>query len=88
MEALKVYNGQMPSYGSNCMLDTIALEQRLLVLEAEVAALKQQAKVNPTMDNWLDRLVGSVSDHEGFEKVLEYGRAFRDLDRPAEQDGV
>jgi hypothetical protein len=40
------------------------------------------------MDNWLDRLVGSVSDHEGFEKVLEYGRAFRDLDRPSEQDGL
>jgi hypothetical protein len=36
-------------------IDTIALEQRLLVLEAEVATLKQRAKVNPTMDNWLDR---------------------------------
>jgi uncharacterized protein YigA (DUF484 family) len=68
------------------MIDTATLEQRLVVLEAEVTALKQQAKANPTAANWLERLVGSISDDEGFEQVLEYGRAFRNHDRPSDQD--
>jgi hypothetical protein len=67
------------------MIDTATLEQRLVVLEAEVTALKQQAKSNPTAGNWLERLVGSVSDDAGFEEVLAYGRAFRDSDRLADQ---
>jgi hypothetical protein len=67
------------------MIDTATLEQRLVVLEAEVTALKQQAKVNPTPGSWLDKLVGSISDDEGFEQVLEYGRTYRDHDRPSEQ---
>jgi hypothetical protein len=68
------------------MTDTATLEQRLVRLEAEVTALKQQAKVNPTSGSWLDKLVGSISDDEGFEQVLEYGRAFRHHDRPSDQD--
>jgi hypothetical protein len=65
-------------------LDTAILEQRLVVLEAEVAALKRQSQ--PSGENWLERLVGSVSDDAGFEQVLAYGRAFRDLDRPSDSD--
>jgi hypothetical protein len=64
------------------MLDTAILEQRLVVLEAEVAALKRQSQ--PSGENWLERLAGSVSDDAGFEQVLAYGRAFRDLDRPSD----
>jgi hypothetical protein len=67
------------------MIDAATLEERLVLLEAEVTALKQQAKVNPTSGSWLDKLVGSISDEEGFEQVLEYGRAYRDHDRPSEQ---
>jgi hypothetical protein len=70
------------------MTDTATLEQRLVSLEAEVTELKQQAKVNPTCGSWLDKLVGSISDDEGFEQVLEYGRAFRNHDRPSDQDDV
>ena len=68
------------------MLDTATLEQRLIALEAEVAALKQQSARQPTADNWLDHLIGSISDDQGFEQVLEYGRAFRNRDRPPEAD--
>jgi hypothetical protein len=71
------------------MLDTTTLEQRLLVLEAEVAALKQQAKSpSSTGKNWLEKLTGSISDEAGFEQVLAYGRAFRDRDRPEDVDEI
>jgi hypothetical protein len=69
------------------MIDAATLEQRLVLLEAEVTALKQQAKVNPTSGSWLDNLVGSIADEEGFEQVLEYRRAFRHHDRLSD-DGI
>ncbi len=68
------------------MLDPATLEQRLLALEAEVAALKQQSAPPRMAENWLDHLIGSISDDQGFEQVLEYGRAFRNRDRPPETD--
>ena len=35
---------------------------------------------------WAAKVIGSVSDIEGFDEVLEYGRAFRHADRPADDD--
>jgi hypothetical protein len=67
------------------MLDTTTLEERLLILEAEVAALKQRATLAPGNSNWLEKL-GCITDEAGFEKVLEYGRAFRNSDRPSDFD--
>jgi hypothetical protein len=35
--------------------------------------------------NWMDRLIGSVSDDETFQKAMEAGRAFREADRAGEE---
>jgi hypothetical protein len=34
----------------------------------------------------LYKIAGSISDAEGFEEVLKYGREFRSSDRPADED--
>ncbi|HBE47848.1 MAG TPA: transferase hexapeptide repeat containing protein, partial [Cyanobacteria bacterium UBA11369] len=33
--------------------------------------------------NWLDKLIGSISDESAFLEALEYGRAFRQADKPS-----
>lgn len=67
------------------MLDESAIEQRLTNLEREVAALKQKNNDDSTSDNWLKKLIGSISDKEAFDKALEYGREFRQSDRPVDE---
>lgn len=69
------------------MLDEATLEYRLATLEREVAILKQKnnhnsTDNNSTSDNWLNKLIGSISDDSAFLEALEYGRSFRQSDRP------
>ncbi|RUT05258.1 hypothetical protein DSM106972_040790 [Dulcicalothrix desertica PCC 7102] len=66
------------------MLDEAAIEQRLATLEREVAALKQKNNNDSTSDNWLNKLIGSISDEAAFLEALEYGRSFRQSDKPEE----
>lgn len=65
------------------MLDEKAIEQRLATLEQEVANLKKQS--NST--NWIEKMAGSISDEEAFLEALEYGREFRDSDKPIDENG-
>jgi hypothetical protein len=67
------------------MLDEAAIEKRLANLEKEVAVLKQKNNNDSTSDNWLNKLIGSISDKEAFDKALEYGREFRQSDRPIDE---
>jgi hypothetical protein len=67
------------------MLDETLLERRLLTLEQAVVDLQRRVEDKPSED-WLEKLVGSVSDEEAFLDALEYGRAFREADRPAGDD--
>ncbi|GBO51853.1 hypothetical protein APA_3844 [Pseudanabaena sp. lw0831] len=64
------------------MLDTATFEQRLINLEQVVFDLQHKFESNPNSDNWLDSLVGSISDDSAFLESLEYGRAFRQSDKP------
>ena len=60
-------------------MDT-SLEERLKVVEAAIAELKQQnTHLEP---NWLDQITGSFKDDPIFDEVLAYGREFRYADRP------
>jgi hypothetical protein len=67
------------------MLDETILERRLLTLEQAVIDLQSKVEDKPSGD-WLEKLVGSVSDEEAFLDALEYGRAFREADCPAGDD--
>jgi hypothetical protein len=42
--------------------------------------------VSPTPENWLQKIIGSISDEEAFLKASEYGRMFRQADKPIEND--
>jgi hypothetical protein len=64
------------------MLDTATLEQRLINLEQVVFDLQHKFESQPSSDNWLDSLIDSISDDSAFLEALEYGRAFRQSDKP------
>lgn len=63
------------------MLDEATVEQRLATLEQEVAELKLKSNQEFSSVNWLENLIGSISDEEVFLQALEYGRSFRQTDR-------
>jgi len=62
------------------MLDETTLEQRLMTLEQAVSELQRKVDSKPVSANWLQQLIGSVSDEEAFLEALEYGRSFRQTD--------
>lgn len=64
------------------MLDETLLERRLMTLEKSVADLQHKFESRPNSENWLDKLIGSISHEAAFLEALEYGRAFRDADKP------
>ena len=56
------------------------LEDRLKVVEAAIAELKEQnVRSEP---NWIEQITGSFKDDPIFDEVLAYGREFRYADRP------
>ncbi|WP_225225710.1 transferase hexapeptide repeat containing protein [Komarekiella delphini-convector] len=67
------------------MLDEATLERRLATLEQEVSDLKRRTDTNLTSSNWLDKLIGSISDESAFLEALEYGRSFREADKPVDE---
>jgi hypothetical protein len=71
------------------MLDEKILEQRLAELERAVADLQRRLDEASTSANWLDKVIGSISDEPAFLETLEFGRTLRDADRcpdePVEQ---
>jgi hypothetical protein len=68
------------------MLDDATIERRLVTLEQEVADLKRKSNNKPISNNWLDKLIGSISDESAFLEALEYGRSFRQADKPVDEN--
>jgi len=62
-----------------------SVEERLAVVEAELAELKQRLNGRTPSTTWLDRIAGSMRDEPEFAEVLRLGRAIRDADRPSEE---
>jgi hypothetical protein len=69
------------------MLDEAILEQRLAALERAVANLDQRLAGTAASSNWLEKVTGSISDEAAFLEALEFGRAFRNADRPPGDPG-
>jgi hypothetical protein len=67
------------------MLDETTIEQRLATLEGEVANLKRQLERRSTSGNWLEKIIGSISDEAAFLEALEYGCSFRQADKPVDE---
>ena len=53
------------------------LEQRLIAVEKAVAELRRRVAA-PATENWLERIAGKFEGDPEFEKVIQYGREFRD----------
>lgn len=68
------------------MLDEAILERRLAIIEQEVSELKRKADSKGTSSNWMDKIIGSISDESAFLEALEYGRSFRKGDTPIDDD--
>jgi hypothetical protein len=67
------------------MLDQATLEKRLVDLEQIVADLKRKSEANTSPNRLLQALTGSISDEAAFLEALEYGRAFRQSDKPTDE---
>ena len=48
-------------------------ERRLAAVEQAVADLQRRLADVPDPNNWLDKVVGSISDVEAFDEALKYG---------------
>jgi hypothetical protein len=64
-----------------------SVEERLAALEKAVAELQLQLTNRNGSPDWLDKVIGSISDDEAFEQALEYGRAYRASLRPPDAPG-
>jgi hypothetical protein len=59
------------------------LEQRIAVLEAEVAKLKQQGK-NGESDNrpWPEKIFGTFANDPDYDEAMRLGREYRESTKP------
>ena len=70
------------------MLNETTLEKRVAILEQTVLDLQRKLEDrsdSTNSDNWLEALAGSISNEEVFLEALEYGRAYRQSDRPGDE---
>ena len=68
-------------------MSTTTIEQRVSLLEAEVARLKTLIAPRD-QQNWLARMDGSFKDEPAFEDLIRFGREIRQADRPAGDPGM
>lgn len=68
------------------MLNEKVVEHRLLTLEQAVSDLQNKVE-GKSSENWLEQLIGSISDEEAFLEALEYGRDFRKSGKLTDEDG-
>ena len=65
-------------------MPTETLEERLAVVEKEVAEIKKQMKADKPQTTpypW-DKIFGSFANSEGFEEAVRLGREYRESLRP------
>lgn len=62
------------------------IEQRLTHLEKQVSELQTKLEQKSNSPNWLEQMIGSISDEEFFLKALEYGKQYRQYDKPIDDD--
>ena len=69
------------------MTTAATVDERLTALEQAVANIELQLAAPAPSDHWLNKVIGSISDELAFREALEYGRAFRNADRPGDDSG-
>ncbi|MBE9204230.1 transferase hexapeptide repeat containing protein [Synechocystis salina LEGE 06099] len=69
------------------MPESTTIEQRLTNLEQVVFELQNKVDNGDSRGNWLEKMVGSISDDAVFLEALEYGRVFRQSGRSIDDNG-
>jgi hypothetical protein len=67
-----------------------AIEERLSVVEKELAQIKEQMATDhlqPTSHSW-DHVFGSLANSKGFDEAVRLGREYRESLRPKDEDTV
>jgi hypothetical protein len=68
---------------------TLSLEERVAVLEAEVARLKQErASVAEPKRPWWEEIRGTFKDDPHYVEAMRLGREYRESHRPKEDEDV
>lgn len=62
----------------------MTVEQRLAILEKEMAELKQGLAQTQVKPNWIDRVKGSFKGDPEFGEILRLGREIRQTTSPDE----
>lgn len=62
------------------MAETGSIEERLAVLEREVADLRDHIRPTDPAQGWLHQVAGSLKDDPEFDEELKLGRAIRQAD--------
>ena len=61
-----------------------SLEQRVTLLEDELAALKERLGIAPTAGNWIEKITGTFEGDTEFAEIVKLGAELRRADRPAD----
>jgi hypothetical protein len=72
------------------MSEQLTIEQRLAALETAVRELQKAVLVpshTPDPEWWMKIAPIAESDREAFREAMEYGRAYRNADRPPNEPG-
>ena len=61
----------------------IPLEQRVLILERELANVQQRLNGTPSHESpWWDTIFGSFADSSEYDEAMKLGREYRESLRP------
>jgi hypothetical protein len=61
------------------------LEDRVALLEAEVARLKNKIENDSQSKPWWEKIVGSFADNPAYDEAMKLGREYRESLRAASQ---
>ncbi|MBI3406919.1 MAG: transferase hexapeptide repeat containing protein [Planctomycetes bacterium] len=64
------------------MSNDTTVEARLAKVEHAVSDLQRMLNGAVQKENWIEAVTGSITDEEAFVEALQYGREFRQADRP------
>jgi hypothetical protein len=59
----------------------LTIEDRLAVVEREIAELKRRLPAEPLQEDWVDAMSGVFANDPEFDEVVRLGREMREADR-------
>ena len=69
-------------------MPTVTLEERVAMLEQELAQLKQQLKAETSSAPlpWWEKIAGTFANSENYDEAMRLGREYRESLRPKDYE--